>query len=279
MNRIIATALAIFILSPVAQAETAAPPASTPTPAPVTREPAKQKRDPLDEAMEPLERDSMIVRPTHADTAKLGVQVTLYYDPLLNAYKLNTNNGAPSQFTYQSATGIAGMEALFSVLTGGNWEFMSGFDYGFPLSLQGQQTSFGTSVITNQNFNLLGVKMLQVGYHLDFNQFAVIPYAGFGVYYGQNVMNLANSGVNDKVVFSKTMGVFAFGARAQFKISDSFDVGGGLEALLPTTISSQLSQSGTVSSELPGNESYLQNNMDFMTSVSLRLVMHAAVHF
>lgn len=280
MKSIIAAAFATLTFAIFAHAETPTPPAKAPTTeaaSPSARGPAQA--DPLDEAMAPLERDTMIVRRSRPDTAKLGVQVTLYYDPLLNADKLNTNNGIATQFTNQSATGIAGMEALFSVLTGGHFEFMSGFDYGFPISLQGQQSTFGTYVVSNQNFNLMGVKMLQVGYHIDFNQFSVVPYGGFGVYYGQNVLNMTASGVNNKVVYSKTMGVFSFGARAQFKVSDSFDLGGGLEGLLPTTISSQLSQSGTATSELPGSESYLQDNMDFMTGVSLRLVAHVALHF
>lgn len=286
MKRIIVAVFATLTFALFAYAEPPTPPAKVPTtealspnaPAEMnTRKPAKI--DPLDEAMEPLERDSLKVHRSRPDTAKLGAQVTLYYDPLLNADKLNTNNGIASQFTNQSATGVAGMEALFSVLTGGNFEFMSGFDYGFPVSLQGQQSNFGTYVVSDQNFNLMGVKMLQVGYHIDFSQFSVIPYGGFGVYYGQNVMNMTSSGVNNKVVYSKTMGVFSFGARGQFKVSDNFDIGAGLEGLLPTTISSQLSQSGTVTSELPGNESYLRDNMDFMTGVSLRLVAHVALHF
>ena len=116
------------------------------------------------------------------DTTLFGAQVQFYYDALSNYYKTITSGTLPPQFGYQSVTGMGGMQILFAAITRSKFEISTGFDYGFPVNVQGAQSINGYYAVTSQTFNVMGFKVLQVGFHFPAAQFTVVPYGGVGIY-------------------------------------------------------------------------------------------------
>ena len=130
----------------------------------------------------------------------------------------------------------------------------------------------------------MGLRIAQIGYRFPAAQFTIVPYGGVGVYYGKNQLTYADNlvgGASNTVTYTKLMATFDAGVRLDFNFnqSHSFTGGIGAEVLTPSTISDQLSQSGGALAESPGNESYFQQNMNFMTSVGGRVYAEIGAYF
>jgi hypothetical protein len=218
-----------------------------------------------------------------------GARVQVYYDAMSTYSKLITNGGSlASQFGYQSVTGgTGGVQALWSVWAPSDFEFQTGLDYLFPVDVQGAQTqnSFfaGSYTVNSQTLNVAGFKALQVNYRINMGDFTASPYGGAGVYYGTNQVTLQTvfSPTNNIVKYTKLMMVYAAGARLDYNFNRKRTIAAGIgaEFFVPTKIADQLSQSGSVASEMPGQSAQLQANMDFWTGIGCRLFGGIAAYF
>lgn len=219
------------------------------------------------------------------DDNMFGVSVQGYYDAL-SSYSKFLAGPYPSQFGESTMVGLGGMQFLITLVNAANFEFTTGFDYMFPVSVQGQQNPIGTYVVNNQTFNMMGVKLIQAGYQFSTGPLNVVPFAGFGIYYGRTVLSLNTNGVvgsfgqTDTVTYSKLMGIFNAGVRMDINLNDShtFIAGLGLEMLVPSRLQDQLSQTGWTVQPM-GSEQYLQPNLDFMFDVGGRVTGHVSVLF
>lgn len=222
-------------------------------------------------------------RPRARDKSTMGIRVDAYYDGLSSFDKFVPYSSIPAGFANQTTTGgISGMEVLYSRLID-KWEFTTGIDYMFQLSVQGASVPIaGAFAVNNQTLNMMGIKLLQIGYRFDVGtSFVITPYAGVGFYYGKDTLTLTVNGGNDVVNYTKLLCSWIAGARAEYVFPGSprFALGLAGEFFLPTKIDDELSQAGGNLSELPGSEPYLQNNMDFMTGVGGRIMGNVSVYF
>jgi hypothetical protein len=215
-----------------------------------------------------------------------GARIEGYWDPMSTYSKMVTNTSLPSQFGYQgNQGGIFGMQAMWSVWAPSDWEFQTGVDYMFPINVQGQQTAYpGYYTVNGQTLNMIGLKLMQVNYRFNFGDFTIAPYAGFGIYYGKDSVTLSSPFAGqqtDLVNYSKLLAVYTAGARADYNFNRNHTIAGGVgfEFFVPTKFADDLSQSGSTTSELPGQETYLQSNMDFMTGVGVKLMISVAGYF
>lgn len=265
---------------------------------PATRDPAGVRRRPQQDDGGPIVPDSYYGDPPKKqakDKSLYGIRVDVYYDGVSQYDKLYSTNYGVGQFANQTATGISGMEFLLQTVVH-RWEFSTGLDYAFPINAQGQQGANAFYVVNNQTLNIMGLKALQVGYHFDGGQFSIVPYGGIGIYYGKNVVNLSNyatatpAGGQDTVTYTKILANFLAGVRLEYDFSKQapiFSAGITIEAFVPTKLSDSLAQTGTTgtvgngtgTSEIPGYETNLQNNMDFMTNFGARLMANVSVYF
>ena len=258
-------------------------PAPTPTPQPYYY-PSAQRPAPAQQA--PREFDRAIDAENPPEPKGLGIQLQVYYDPLMIAERFNPT-GTQGQYSYQNTTGVGGMQLMFARINRAHFEFTSGIDYMFTENVQNQQTiPIGNYLVNGQTFNLMGVKVLQIGYRFAAGPFTVVPYSGVGVYYGKNAVTIANLGLpagsnTDTVTYSKLIGTWNAGARLDFDFNKArtFAAGVALELTVPFKIADSLSQSGSVQNIQAGYESNLQNSLDFMNSVSGRVVGTVAVYF
>ena len=214
-----------------------------------------------------------------------GARVQFYYDPLSSYSKLVTNGGlSANQFGYSSISGnMGGVQALWSVWAPSDFEFQTGLDYVFPVSVQGAQTAFGSYSVTEQTLNVAGFKVLQVGYRINLADFILAPYGGAGVYYGKNslTMQYAGTAQSNIINYTKLMMMYTAGARFDYSFNRrrTIAAGVGFEFFVPTKITDQISQNGSQAAQLAGSESYLQANMDFMTGIGARLYAGVAGYF
>ncbi|MGZ3722303.1 MAG: hypothetical protein ACXVA9_05205 [Bdellovibrionales bacterium] len=218
-----------------------------------------------------------------------GARVQFYYDPLSGYSKLLTNNqNLPALFGYQTTTGnMSGVQAMWSVWAPSDFEFQTGLDYVFPVSVQGQQntTAFSSYTVNSQTLSIVGFKVLQVGYRINMADFTLAPYGGIGVYYGKNAITFQTTTFpqsNNNVTYTKLMMVYTAGARLDYNFNRKRTIaaGVGVEFFVPTKITDQLSQDGSIGSEFQGgNASYLQANMDFLTGIGARLYAGVAAYF
>lgn len=209
----------------------------------------------------------------------LGISVQGYYDPVSSYLKMETT-AATGVFGSQSGAGFGGMQFMVSYTNNYNFEFSTGFDYLFPVNAQGQQVVTGSFAVNSQSISILGLKLVQVGYKIPFNHFTLVPYGGLGLYLGKNVINLTTGvGLVDTVTYSKTSFTFTAGLRGDLALNDSFSLNFALEGFVPYDYATQLTQSGTSASEMPGYESELQAQMGFMGSFGFRILGGAKVSF
>jgi len=213
---------------------------------------------------------------------KDGARINIYYDPMSTYSRMVTNNTTLAQnFGYNTVTGgMAGLQAMWSVWAPSDFEFHTGIDWMFPVDVQDQQTNFGGFTVNGQNLNVMGLKLLQVGYRFYMGDFNVVPYGGVGVYYGRNQTTLMSGNQTDLVNYTKLMVQYSGGFRAEYNFTRQRSIvfGLGAEFFVPTKLTDQVSQSGAVE-VLPGTEPYLQANMDFMTGIGCRIYGTLAGYF
>lgn len=201
-----------------------------------------------------------------------------YYDPLTPYLKTVTST-SPTLFGSTTGTGLGGMQVLVSYEVR-HFEFATGFDYIFQVNEQGTQAFTGQFAVNSQTLNVMGLKLIQAGYDFKFGNFGIIPYAGVGVYYGRDVLSLyTNTNVIDTVTLSKLMAMFTAGVRGEYSFTKNFSLNAALEADQPVGLQTDLAQSGGTGGELPGYESSLQSQMDYMTSTGLRIIGGVKVSF
>ena len=247
-------------------------PAAAPTPQPMASRP-------------PREFDRAVDSENPPEPSGFGVQLQVYYDPL-TIYERFNPTGVQGQYSYQNTTGLGGMQLMFARINRAHFEFTTGLDYTFPETVQSQQTiPIGNYLVNGQSFNLIGVKILQVGYRFGAGPFTIVPYTGAGVYYGRNSVTIANLGLpnsaTDAVTYSKLIGTWVLGGRMDFDFNKArtFSAGIALEMFVPFKIADSLAQSGAATAIQPGDEPQLQSSLDFMTSVSGRVMGSVACYF
>ncbi len=214
-----------------------------------------------------------------------GLQFGVYYDPFSTYNRSAAGIAAVNQVSWTTGTGMGGVQLLLAATVHSDFEFATGIDYQFPINIQGQQSAFSNFYVNNQTLNVMGLKVIQIGYRVPAGNFTIVPYGGLGLYYGKDVLNLTNAtaGATDQVTYSKLTANFYAGCRMDFNFNDShsFVAGLGIEFFVPTKLADQISQSGGNggSAEVPGGEVYLQPSMDFMTGIGGRIMGNAAVYF
>ncbi len=211
-----------------------------------------------------------------------GAHLMGYYDPLSSFSQL-VSSPILGTFSSTTTTGSGGMMVLFTLLNSMDFEVSTGFDYLFPVSVQGRQGFTGNYQVTGQNLNIMGIRILQVGYQFTSGSFMLVPYGAVGLYYGRNVATVTtqNQPDSNQITYTKLFSTFTFGARGAVDVAKqhTFTLGLAVEGFMPVKIADQLSQLGTINSEFPGAESALQPNLEFMNNFGVRIVADIRILF
>ena len=233
------------------------------------------------DSYDPIEEDtaSTSSRPRAKTKSGIGTQISFYYDGLSTFDQTFANSLFPDTYTHQSFNGISGIQIM-----GGyahkRWEFMTGVDYSFPVSIQGQN-----GLVQHQDLEVMGIKAAQIGYRIPEGNLMIIPYGGFGLYYGRNILKvLMGTGTQNVITHVKFMATAVGGVRLDYNFTkDGSFVGGlGVEVFMPVKLADHLAQAGTVglaNSEFPGYGPQLQSRMEFMNNVGGRLLATVAAFF
>lgn len=243
-------------------------------------EPTQTEANTYNQNQEAHEMQEVLPPPTPHN--HYGFQFQFYDDPITNYEKLNFANQV-NQFGYDGITGLTGLVAMFSIITPSHVELSTGLDYSFTQNVQGTQTPplgwVNNVSIAQQQFSMIGLRAIQVGYRVAAGPFSIIPYGALGVYYGKNVVTFNSStfGNSDVVTYSKIYFNLIAGARLEYHFLNYFAAGLGLELYDPIKYSDQFSQNGPWVFE--GDDDNIRSNMDFATNFGGRAYLHLAAYY